>query len=331
MTPPAVSIVVVSWNTRDILRDCLKSIDESAGPIRCEIIVVDNASADDSVEMVRREFPHVRLIANAENRGFAAANNQGMAVAQGRYVLLLNSDTVVLDGAIARTVAFAEAHPEAAVVGCRVLNADRTLQPTCFMFPSVLNMLLSSTYLYKLRPRSRFFGRERMTWWSYDDAREVEVISGCFMLVRRRAIDQVGIMDEGFFMYAEETDWCYRFQRAGWKVLFAPDGQIVHLGGQSSKLVQTEMVYQLRAGILQFMKKHHGLIRYRIACLVVSMWFAARVPYWLFRSLFGVGSRSESGRAVAAYFMGSLKAIAGYQSLRCRPPRVSIARELAGT
>jgi len=324
MTPPAVSIVVVSWNTRDILRDCLKSIDESAGPIRCEIIVVDNASADNSVEMVRREFPHVRLIANAENRGFAAANNQGMAVAQGRYVLLLNSDTVVLDGAIARTVAFAEAHPEAAVVGCRVLNADRTLQPTCFMFPSVLNMLLSSTHLYKLRPRSRFFGRERMTWWERDDVRQVEVVDGCYMFVRRDAIEQVGLLDETFFMYGEETDWCYRFRQGGWKNLFCPEAQIIHLGGQSSKLVKTEMVYQLRAGILQFVKKHHGPVRYRAACLLVSLWFTTRVPFWLFRFLCGVGGRWESLAMAGVYLMGSLRAMVGYRALCCRRPQMSV-------
>lgn len=325
-----VSIVVVSWNTRDILRDCLKSIDENAGFDSYETIVVDNASADGSAEMVRREFPHVRLIENAENRGFAAANNQGIAIAQGRYVLLLNSDTIVLDGAIAKTVAFADAHPDAAVVGCRVLNADRTLQPTCFMFPSLLNMLLSSTYLYKLWPHSRFFGRERMTWWERDDVCEVEVVDGCYMVVRREAIDQVGLLDETFFMYGEETDWCYRFQKGGWKNLFHPDAQIIHLGGQSSKIVKTEMVYQLRAGILQFVKKHHGPARYRAACLLVSLWFAIRVPYWLLKSLSGAGRRSEFLAIAMAYVLGSLRAMAGYQALCCRRSGMSVARGSLG-
>jgi len=168
MNSPDVSIVIVNWNTREILRDCLRSVYENAGPVDLHVIVVDNASTDGSVEMVKSEFEKVQLIANSENRGFAAANNQGMAVATGRYVLLLNSDTVVLDGAIAKTVAFADVHPEAAVVGCRVLNPDRSLQRTCFMYPSVLNLLLAATYLNKLFPRSRFFGRERMTWWDRD-------------------------------------------------------------------------------------------------------------------------------------------------------------------
>jgi GT2 family glycosyltransferase len=158
-----VSIIIVNWNTKDLLQNCLRSTLEQAGDVDYEIVVVDNASSDGSAEMVKQIFPQVKLIENTENHGFAAANNQGMAIAQGRYVLLLNSDTVILDNAIAKTVAFADDHPDAAVVGCRVLNPDRTLQPTCFMFPSLLNMLLSTIYLNKLFSKSRFFGRERMT------------------------------------------------------------------------------------------------------------------------------------------------------------------------
>ncbi|MGD8501698.1 MAG: glycosyltransferase family 2 protein, partial [Phycisphaerales bacterium] len=183
-----VSVIIVNWNTEGLLRGCLASIYERAGDVDYEVIVVDNASTDGSVEVVKNDFQRVILIENAENRGFSKANNQGMAVAKGRYVLLLNSDTVVLDEAIAHTVRFADEHPQAGVISCRVLNPDDTVQPTCFMFPSILNMLLSSTYLYKLFPKSRFFGREQMTWWDRSDVREVDVVTGCFMLVRRKAI-----------------------------------------------------------------------------------------------------------------------------------------------
>jgi GT2 family glycosyltransferase len=180
-----VSIIIVNWNTRDILRDCLNSVYGNTKGLEIEVIVVDNASGDGSAEMVRPEFPEVRLIANSDNKGFAAANNQGIKAARGRYVLPLNSDTIVLDDAIARVVCIADDNPEAAVIGCRVLNSDRTMQPTCFMFPSILNMVLSSTYLYKLFPKSKFFGRERMTWWGRNDLRQVDVVTGCFMLVTR--------------------------------------------------------------------------------------------------------------------------------------------------
>jgi hypothetical protein len=289
-----VSVVVVNWNTQDILRDCLRSIYEQCSEIDLEVIVIDNASTDGSVEMVKKDFPQVTLIENSKNRGFAAANNQGIDISKGRYVLLLNSDTVVLDNAIAKTAAFADSHPEAAVVGCRVLNPDRTLQPTCFMFPSILNMLLSSTYLYKLFPKNKFFGRERMTWWNRNDIREVDVVTGCFMLVRQDAIKKVGSMDEQYFMYGEETDWCYRFKQAGWKMLFTPCAEIIHLGGQSAQKRATTMVVQLRKSILQFMKKHYGPLIYRIACLLTVIFLAVRLPIWSVIALF---QRAQNGEA----------------------------------
>ncbi|MCK5605681.1 glycosyltransferase family 2 protein, partial [Candidatus Pacearchaeota archaeon] len=188
-----VSIIIVSWNTRDILRDCLASVYAQTCDILFEILVIDNASGDGSVEMVRRQFPKATVVANSPNVGFATANNQGLNAAKGRYILLLNSDTVILDKAIQKTVTFADSHLDAAVVGCRVLNIDRTLQQTCFKYPSLLNLVLSLMYLNKLFPRNRFFGREEMTWWDRRDAREVDVVSGCFMLVQRGAINDVGL------------------------------------------------------------------------------------------------------------------------------------------
>ena len=168
-----VSIIVVAWNVRDLLHKCLESVYEQTEDIEFEIVYVDNASTDGSVEMVRNQFPTVRIIKNDENKGFIVANNQGIEISEGRYVLLLNSDTVILKNAIAKTMKFADEHPDAAVVGCRVLNPDRTLQRTCAMYHSVLNMLLSATYLYKIFPKSKFFGREEMTWWEFNDVREV--------------------------------------------------------------------------------------------------------------------------------------------------------------
>ena len=299
-----VSIVIVNWNTRHVLHDCLKSIYDQCGEIDFEVIVIDNASVDGSAEMVKKDFPQVTLIENSQNCGFAAANNQGIDISKGRYVLLLNSDTVVLDNAIAKTVAFADSHLEAAVVGGRVLNPDRTLQPTCFMFPSILNMLLSSTYLYKLFPKSRFFGRERMTWWSRNDIREVDVVTGCFMLVRREAIEQVGLLDERFFIYGEETDWCCRFKNAGWKVMFTPCTNIIHLGGQSTQKKATAMVVQLRKSILQFMKKYHSPFIYRIACLLTVTFLAVRLPIWFVIAFFQRSESSEAAIKKRAYYTG---------------------------
>ena len=313
-----VSIVLVNWNTRDILCNCLRSVYEQTEHATFEVIVVDNASSDGSQEMVRRQWPQVRLICNNENRGFAAANNQGIAVANGRYVLLLNSDTIVLANAIAKTVKFADDHPEAGVVGCRVLNQDRTLQPTCFMFPSLLNLFLSATYLYKLFPKNRFFGREQMTWWSRDDVRSVDVVTGCFMFVRREAIQEVGAMDERFFMYAEETDWCYRFKQAGWKNLFFPGAEIIHLGGQSTQQVKPQMILQLKAGILRFIRKHRTLPDYAAACLLTSAWFALRVVPWVLAALVGTGQRHNACVAAKTYAAGAVKSFGGDKALSVR-------------
>lgn len=310
MSQTDISIIIVNWNTRDILRDCMMSVYEQTQGVCFEVIVIDNASSDGSVEMVRQEFPQVILIENSDNRGFAAANNQGMRIAQGDYILLLNSDTIVLDGAIQKTAAFTYKHPEAAVVGCRVLNSDKTLQPTCFMFPSLLNLFLATTYLYKIFPNSRFFGRERMSWWDRKNIREIDVVTGCFMLVRRTAMEQVGLMDERYFMYGEETDWCWQFKKAGWKNIFFPDAQIIHLGGQSSKQVKVAMMIQLRKAILYFIKKNYSVFQYRLASLLVLLFYGVRIPVWLLAGLIPC-QRQRAIDMARAYWLGSCVLISG--------------------
>ena len=310
-----VSIIIVNWNTCDILSDCLVSVYEQTESVEFEVIVIDNHSTDGSVEMIKNKFPQVRLIENPANRGFAAANNQWITWAKGRYVLLLNSDTVVLDNAIAKIVSFADNKPDVAVAGCRVLNPDGTLQQTCSMFPSVFNMLLSSTYLYKLFPKSKLFGRERMSWWDRTDVREVDVVTGCFMLVRQDAIRKVGSMDERFFMYGEETDWCYRFRQAGWKVMFTPTAEIIHLGGASSSKIKPEMVLQLRGSILLFIKKHMSHMAYATACFFVALFFLLRIPYWLCRAVFWKNTRSRDMQITKTYARGVFKVLLGWQGL----------------
>jgi GT2 family glycosyltransferase len=272
-----LSIIIVSWNTRDVLRQCLQSVYAQTGRISFETIVVDNGSTDGSVEMIKRDFNRVKLLTNTENRGFAAANNQALLIAAGRYLLLLNSDTIVLDQAIEKSLAFANVHPDAAVTGCRILNPDGTLQSSCFMFPSLLNLFLLSTYLSRIFPKSRFFGRERMSWWDRADAREVEVVTGCFMLVRREAVAEVGLMDERFFMYCEETDWCYRFRAKGWKNWFTPSAEIVHIGGASAaKLGTRRAQIQNRSEMLYFMK-HWSKPRAFAGAFFLALFYVVRL------------------------------------------------------
>ena len=311
-----VSIVIVNWNARDLVRPCLDSIYRQTHGVSFEVIVMDNLSSDGSVEMLRDEFPNVKLIASDVNRGFAGGNNAGMAVSTGRYLLLLNPDTIVRGDAITHMVRFAEAHPEAGVVGPRVLNSDGTLQRSCFLFPSVLNLFLSTFWLYKLFPKNKFFGRETLSWCAMETERSVDVVSGCCMLVKREAYTQVGGMDEAYFMYFEETDWCYRMHEAGWKVVYTPSAQITHLGGACTERVKAEMMAQHAASLLLFFRKHRGTLAYFVACLLQTVFFSLRMPFWLVKMLF------STRRRYALYRLGicariALGAACGGVTLRC--------------
>jgi len=310
-----VSIIIVAWNVRQLLYDCLKSVYEQTKGIDFEVIYVDNASEDGSVEMVRKEFPAIRIIQNDRNEGFIKANNRGIKVAMGRYVLLLNSDTLILDNAIAKMVKFADLHPEAAIVGCKVLASNRTLQESCFTCPSVLSMLLSATYLYKLFPKSKFFGREYMTWWDYDNAREVEAIAGVCSLVRKEAIQQVGLMNELYFVYGDDPDWCYRFRKKGWQIFFTPEAQIIHFGGDTVKRVSSEFMLQLHGSKLIFMKLHRTKLAFPIACFLTALFFFSRLPYWLIIALFRKDSRKRSIATAKTYFVGGCYSLASWKSL----------------
>lgn len=277
-----VSVIIVNWNTRDLLRDCLKSVYEQTKDILFEVIVIDNASSDGSVDMVKSEFCQVVLIENKQNRGFAAGVNQGIAVAKGRYALVLNSDTIVCDNAIGKTMRYADKHPEAALVGCQVLDNSNTIQMTCFRFPSVLNLFLHTFALNKIFKKHHFLGREWMLWWPRDSEREVEVVSGSFMLVRRNAIDDIGLMDEDYFLYYEETDWCYRFAKAGWKILFWPGAKIIHCHGgrNSSKQEALKMAVQMQKSCLIFFKKHRDIVSYITVRLLLMISLACRFCFW---------------------------------------------------
>ncbi len=283
-----VSIVVVNWNTKALLGNCLKSIYGQAQDVDYEVIVVDNASSDGSAEMVKREFPRVALIENSKNRGFAAANNQAMRIAKGRYILLLNSDTLICDSAIEKTVAYADRHAKVAVVGCQVLEGPEKIQMTCFRYPSLINLFLQASGLVALFKCNRFFGREEMRSWRRDTEREVDIVSGMFMLVRHEAIRQVGLMDETYFLYFEDTDWCYRFFKAGWKMVFWPGAKIIHVdaGSKSTDQDGLKMFVQFQKSLLIFFRKHYGHLAYFVARLVLVVSFGLRCCCWASAVLF---------------------------------------------
>ena len=245
---PRVSVVVVAYNGLPWIERCLESI---AGH---EVVVVDHGSTDGTLELVRERFPRARLL-ERENRGFGAGMNAGMDVASGRYFLLLNSDAWALRDAVERLADFADEHPEAAVVGPRLRNPDGTLQRSVRAFPTVWRLATEYFFLRKLAPRSELLNPLYAGGFDHDSVREADYLYAACLLVRREAVDAVGGFDEEFFMFSEETDWCYRFRLAGWKVLFYPGAEFVHVGGAShSGALFRENV----RGHLRFLAKHRG-------------------------------------------------------------------------
>jgi N-acetylglucosaminyl-diphospho-decaprenol L-rhamnosyltransferase len=246
-----VSAVVVTYNALPWVERALESVRGH------ETIVVDHGSTDGTIELVRERFPDARLI-QQENKGLGGGSNAGMRVAAGDYFLLLNSDAWAVDGAVENLVEFAEQHPEAAVVGPKLLNPNGSLQSSVRGFPTLWRLATEYFFLRKLAPRSRALNAFYGDGFSYDRPREAEFLMGACLLVRREAADTVGLFDEDFFMFSEETDWCYRFRQAGWKVLFTPDAEFVHVGGATTRQNWGPMFCEQVRGHLRFLAKHRG-------------------------------------------------------------------------
>jgi hypothetical protein len=295
-----LTICIVNWNTCADLRRALESVFARAGEARFEVIVVDNASADGSPAMVRREFPAVRLIMNRFNRGFAAANNEALRRARGRYRLLLNSDTIVHPGAFAELVKFTDAHPDAGAVGLRVLNPDGTLQYSCRRFPRLATGLFRKVPLGRLIPDNRWNREYLMSDWAHDTVREVDWVSGAAMCLRAEALAQVGLLDEEYFMYCEDVDWCYRARRAGWKIYYLPRAVVTHVVGRSTDLRPLRMVREFHRSMIRFYWKHYarGVPPPLRALLPLGIWMREAVVLAenLYSVLRNLGYRVSRGR-----------------------------------
>lgn len=254
--PVDLSIIIVSYNTRDLLRACLRSVFASDAALRREVIVVDNGSSDGSREMVRAEFPPVTLI-ESDNVGFAAGNNKGIAIANARYLLLLNPDTQVLGDAFAALVSFMDAHPRAGLAGARLQNADGSFQHSAFRFPTLLMTFIDFFNINHRVLDSRCNGRYSAHQYASGPFPIDHPLGAC-MIVRRQVVDQVGLLDEGFFMYAEEIDWCMRIKRAGWEVWHVPDAHIIHHGGRSTQQFRHRMFVELHRSRARLFAKHRS-------------------------------------------------------------------------
>jgi len=251
-----LSIIIVNWNTRDYLLGCLRSVFLSENSPSREVIVIDNGSQDGSGTEVKRLFPEIHLIANEENLGFAKATNQGLILASGRYLLLLNPDTEVKQGAIDRLVYFMDHHPDAGIVGCQLLNPDGSKQNSIANFPTLATELLNKSVLRWLFPK-KFPGKER----NYTEPIEVDSVIGACMMTRREALKQVGPLDEEYFLFFEETDWCFRMRKGGWKVFHQPQAEVVHFQGRGTEPKKKEAKVEYYRSRYQFFKKNRGEFR----------------------------------------------------------------------
>lgn len=254
----SLSIVIVTWNGKQYALECLESIRTMNSRHRVEVIVVDNASTDGTPEAISARYPEVKLFRNEQNLGFARANNLGMEASQGDYVALVNSDVVVPPRCVDTMIDYLEANPDIGMLGPRMLSPEGGYGQSVNRVPTVWNFLCAALALHQIAPNSRRFGGYGMLGYGYDKTEDVEVLTGWFWMVPRRALEQVGGLDERFFMYGEDLDWSYRFHKHGWRVVFFAEAEALHYGAASSAKDPYRFYIEKTKANLQFFEKHYG-------------------------------------------------------------------------
>ncbi|HID40337.1 MAG TPA: glycosyltransferase, partial [Calditrichaeota bacterium] len=252
-----ISVIIVNYNVKDFLEQALLSVKRALSAYPSEIIVVDNASIDGSVPMLKKRFPDVRVIENHKNVGFSAANNQAIKIAQGEFIVLLNPDTVVQEDTFERLFDFFEQKPDVTAATCKILNPDGTFSVDCrHSIPTPLVAFWKVTGLSNLFPKSKIFGKYNLTYLDENETYPVEAISGSFMMIKREIVKKIGLLDERFFMYCEDIDYCYRINQAGGKIYYVPTSQIIHYKGESTKKDNLDYVITFNRSLYQFYQKH---------------------------------------------------------------------------
>jgi len=285
-----LSICIVTYNAKDLLLGCLKSVYNNLDHVNAEVVLVDNASTDGSIEAVRELWPDVQIIKNTENLGFVKPTNQAMKISRGRYVLWLNNDTIVLDNALAKLVEFMDTNPLVGICGPKVLNRDGTVQNQCRRgFPTPWNIFAYLTGLSRLFPNSPRFAGYLMTYFDEDQVHEVDAVSGSCLLVRREVINQIGYLDEDYYAYGEDLDYCARAKKAGWKIYYYPRAEIIHYGGQGGSGVQPyRSIYHFHRSMWLFYQKHIAsdhifLFNWAVGFAIVAKLFLAVIANLLRR------------------------------------------------
>jgi GT2 family glycosyltransferase len=279
-SPLDVSVVIVSFNTRDVLRECIEALEREARGVTHETIVVDNASRDRSPDMVAHEFPSVKVVRSPVNLGFAAANNRGFALARGRYIVQLNSDAFLHSRALQRAVRHMDASPNVGLGGGRLVGRDGSWQPSARMFPSPLNEILTLTGLAAKHKNSRIFGRPDRTWIDPLEAGPVDWIPGAFTIIRRELLERLGYLDERFFLYYDDVDLCRRVKSLAYAVWYWPDIVVTHVGGESARAVShltmsssgaQLILWRIRSQLL-YHRKYHGALGAWLTMLLETSW-----------------------------------------------------------
>lgn len=259
------SIIIVNYNTVNLTANCLQSVyDNLPAAYTFEVIVVDNASADNSVEILKKQFPQCKFIVNSQNLGFAKANNIAIKQSLGSYVLLLNSDTIVLPDALGISLAYAQAHPKAGIVGCKLFYQDMTFQRSAAMLPSIKNMFFDFIF-------NKSYGHYSLA--QFDKSGPVGCVIGAFMLVSKTTIDKIGLLNETYFMNSEDIDWCFKTWQHGLEVHYCAEARIIHLAGQSSAPAKKKIQWELHKNRIKYFYLNHGMVQAILALKITIAYF----------------------------------------------------------
>jgi len=308
-----VSVIIVNWNVRDLLANCLSSLFTCNPSLTLDVCVIDNNSIDGSFALIHHKFPHIKLIQNIENIGFSRANNQGIREAQGKYILLLNPDTLWIDDSLQQMVEYMNNHPEVGVLGPKLLNTDvQSIQYWgARRLPRPLDTFFEYSKLSSIFPRSHVFNRQLMGDWDHTDSREVQCLSGACLLIRREALHEVGLLDEGYLLYSEDTDFCHRVYLTDWKMYYFAGARLIHIGQQSSLHNRGSATINAVRGIYRYHRKFHGLGASLFVWLLIWITSIAKIFGWLAIFIVKADDRNLA-----------VKQIQSYWEVCCLPPPV---------
>lgn len=283
---PDCSIIIVNFNNLVLLNNCVDSILKYTKGVSFEIIIVDNCSKDANIDKIKEKCSEIRIIKNPGNNGFATANNQGLGIARGRYILFLNNDTLFLENTLRKMIDFAELNGRDVILGCKILNVDRSLQVSLFDFDNLNNSLMECIFLYKIFPKSKFFNKYYLNYRDNKEPIEAEAVKGCFLFCSSEVVKRLGGLDERFHFYMEETDFCYRFKKAGGKVIYYPDSAIIHLGGATTDNLPWFKFQSQAIAKIKFYQKHFTGSKYFILILIHYIGLLLRIGVYLLMAIF---------------------------------------------